>query len=86
VNIEEIEQGDVLYINHHVAEPQLVNSDVYTESLTDFSDRSAEVTVDEIHEDEGIVIVTEKQSDESARWVLEPGHLLRRWDPDSNDR
>lgn len=85
MNIEDIEPGDILYVNHHVAEPQLVDSDVHTESLADFSERSAEVTVDEIHEGEGRVIVTEEQSDKTVRWALEPGHLLRRWNPNGND-
>lgn len=86
MDIERIEPGDVLYVNHHVAEPQLVDADATSEPLADFSERSAEVTVEEIREDEGLVIVTEKPAERAERWALKPGHLLRRWDPDSSDK
>lgn len=43
MNIEDIELGDTVYINHHVVEPKVVDPDSASESTVNFAERSAQV-------------------------------------------
>ena len=85
MNIEDIDPGDTVYIHHHVVEPKVVDPDSASESTIDFAERSAQVTVDKVNEDEETVIVSESASNEGQQWIIELGHLLRGPSPDAND-
>ena len=83
MDIKNIERGDTLYVNHHVAEPRKVDPNDSSGSTVNFTERSARVTVDEINEKEETVVVSE--SDETQQWVVEIGHLLRGGGSEMND-
>ncbi|WP_147464898.1 hypothetical protein [Halococcus sp. IIIV-5B] len=85
MDIDNIEVGDVLYVNHHVADPELLNAEVDPES-TDFLDRSAQVEVEEVRKETGSVVVTEPISDRPHRWLIEIEQLLRGPSSDSDDK